>query len=696
MTTAVDTAELLDRAISRLTPQHAEPVWDWSKRELKLPEGESSAGPEFTEGRGGIFRRAMGIIASRRLRRVLSETDPHALHCQQFWLVSSAQLGKTMNVVYAPAAWHLRHFPSVPLALVWPSIDVRRMQLKGRLEPLFQKSPALAELLPDPESEAYSRHVGEKLWRLTNGGRARMLVGNIANDCRSNPMAAIGLDEFDALDENVGHQGDPIQLLTDRQRTFGPDRIIWGATTPSLSQGHGWRKLCSGSHERLMVQCECGAMDWLNPNHLVSVEGVEDPSDIRRRDAARWVCHQCGLHHTTASVRRMVRAAWMCDHWAPGTWTLDEDQPRGLWVPELDLDTAGRPVGAWPIIDRQIRSQHANLLYASTYTLGEFLADERLAIAGRESDQQAHWNTARAEPWIPTAPDAVNDDGKDAIILAGRPRGVVPEGAKWLILCYDQQGNTERLCWFPWTLRAYAPGGESWLVDAGRIDRAGGEELGGWAAVDAMSAKTWPGHDGKPWRPHLEAMDGANGNMALRVRTWAAADPSRRLVMWGDPRLPPEEPYRAHVPGKRARIPMPHGVRAWQINPTHWRDIVDARRRQTPGHPGWWICEGAPSFYLRSLWESEQRVVVQRRLTGMGVRDVIAWQPTQIVDQLGRVTLRRDNHWWDLEVMSAAIAHIYGFDKTGPPAAQPKRPPPHRGQTYQERRRSLVSRRHRS
>ncbi len=696
MTLLLDPVLKTRRALSRMTSLRAEPLSTWALREIKLPEGESSAGPDTTTDRAGVFQRAQRIITARQLHTVVSETDPHAMLCEVLWLICAAQMGKTLNVIYAMAGWMARHFPAVPMALVWPSIDVRRMQLKGRLEPLFQESPELAKLMPDPEAELYSRRIGDRLWRLNNGARMRLLVGNIANDCRSNPMAKIGLDEFDALEQDVGHQGNPIKLLVDRQRTFGADRMTTGVTTPSTVDGHGWSRLCDGTHERLIILCDrCGGADWLNPDQLVATDGIDDPKLIRARDAAQWVCRWCQTGHSTAAVRRMVRAAWEADHWAAGLWEISDDHPRGLWTPALEQDGNGRTLGAWPIVEGIVRSQHLNLLYSPTYKIGEFLADERTALAGHEVDRQAHWNTARAEPWFPSAPDPVGDAGRDAIIVHARPRAQVPLGAKWLVLIIDQQGNTEHLCWFPWVLRAFAPGGESWLVDCGKVDRAGtNDQPGGWVAIETLCSRTWEGADGKPWTPHLCAMDNANGNMALRVRTWAAKEPSRRICVWGAPKLGHEEPFRVYVPGKRSKVPLPLGVRAYEINPTHWRDRLDERRRQLPGQVGWWLCDGPPAYYLRSLWDSEQRVLVQRRITGMGIRDVVAWQPTQQIDSHGNSSLRKDNHWWDCEVMGTAIAHIFGIDKTPTTSAAPAKPiHVTRAPSLIERRRSLIHRR---
>ncbi len=695
MTILLDPKTIRAKAISGLTDQRAEPIPGWALGQIKLPEGESATGTDQKIERAGVFRRAQNIMSARRLRRVITESDPHALSCEQMWILCAAQMGKTINIVYALAAWMAVHFPAIPMALVWPSIDVRRMQMKGRLEPLFQESPALAGLMPDPEAELYSRRIGDRLWRLNNGARLRLLVGNIANDCRSNPMAILGLDEFDALDQDVGHQGNPISLLVGRQRTFGVDRLCVGVTTPTLVDGHGWSRLCDGSHERLMIICEkCGAADWLNPDRLITIDGIDDPKLIRRRDSARWVCQWCQTQYATAGIRRLVRAAWEADRWAAGLWEVSDDHPRGLWTPALETDAAGRPVGAWPIVDGIVRSQHLNLLYSSTYKAGEFLADERAALAGHEVDRQAHWNTNRAEPWFPTAPDPVGDEGRNAIIALTRPKGQVPLAAKWLILIIDQQGNTEHLCWFPWVLRAYAPGGESWLVDCGKVERGGGDTPTGWVAIGILCARTWEGADGKQWSPHLCAMDNANGNMSLRIRTWAAQDPSKRICVWGAPKLGHEEPYRVYVPGKRAKVPLPVGVRAYEINPTHWRDRVDERRRQMPGQVGWWLCDGPPAYYLRSLWDSEQRVLKQRRITGMGIRDVVAWEPTQQIDSHGNVSLRKDNHWWDCEVMAAAIAHIFGIDKSPiPSASPPKTGHVVRAPSLIERRRTTITRR---
>ncbi len=621
--------------------------------------GESSAISGFDQSRAGVFHRILRVVSNRRL----GNTQSDDYFCEQCWCICSAQLGKTVNLIFSTAGWHVRHWPHVPIGVVWPTIDVRKQQLKGRVEPLFQASPVLLDLMPEVGSEAYLHAITERMWKLNNGAKLRALVGNIANDCRSNPMAVIAADEFDALRANVGSQGDPLQLLIDRQRTFRADRLILGTTTPSTVKGHGWRRLCSGTHERLLVICECGGVDWLNPDQLRVTDATLEPKAVRRQDAAHWHCRWCGLGHDTDQVRQMVTDAVAADRWCPGKWEITDDKPKGVWLPAIDQDENGTFAGQEiPQPDDTIRSFHLNLLYSPLGTLGEFLAAEMIALAGRDEDRQAHWNTARAEPWIPTQQDAATDEERQAVTTADG-LGVIPDWSNHLMLIFDQQGIQEAQCWFPWVLRAFGEGGRSQMVDTGKVEKSVDAAGAGWGGVEALCAKSWQKQNGDKQTAEICAMDGANGNMATTVRQWAAKDYRRRMVFWGAPKLKPDELWRRFEPSKRSKIPMPVGVRAIEINSTFWREQLDARRRQQPGFPEWRISEGAPAFYLRSVWESEERVVVQRQVTGQGVREITVWKPTQTTDSLGRISFRRDNHWWDIEAGAICLASYLGWDK---------------------------------
>lgn len=663
-----------------IAPTPAPGLWDWSTTQVVLPSSETSTLGNFSPTRAAPFKRFHDIVAARKLGRPVSATDPHAWRCEQLWVVWSAQCGKTVSTVFPAHAWCSKYFPHQPSGFFWPTIDLKKAQMRDRLEPLWQATPHLSCLMPTPGSEDYTRRIGDRTWRLSSGLRAGMRVGGIANDLRANPYANLFFDEFDALKANVGGQGDPIGLAQDRQRTFGADSMTLGVTTPSTVEGHGWRRLCSGSHERLMVKCpDCEGRDWPNPDQLRPLmptdaqEGDEEPTPqaIARDDLAVWCCRWCGARHRTDAWRTMVREALERDEWSAGTYTVDEEHPRGHWVPLLPIETdaEGKPTGRWkgiqwPVIDAAVRSAHGNLLMTDVWTLGKFLAEERLAMAGSEADRQKHWNTARAEPYFTHAAAAATDEERLQVVDRELVRGVVPAGTQYLILMLDQQGNTDRLVWFPWVLRAILPGGESWLVDCGKVPQPGkGDEPGGWEGVAHLCAKTWPQADDLPAvRPQLFAMDGANGVMAKKVRAWAAEKPTERILVWGNPKLHLDEPWKLYVPGKRAKIPWPDAVKGYEINSNYWRDRVDERRRRLLGAPGWWLPDDVPGFYLRSVWDSEVRVVVQRQVTGQGVRDIVAWERAVSVDSHGKPTYRRDNHWWDCEVALAAIMNVYSID----------------------------------
>lgn len=663
-----------------LAPVAAQTLWDWSTTSMVIPDSESSSLGSFSVQRAAPFHRVHDIITSRKLKRAVSQQDPHAWRCEQLWVIWSAQCGKTVSTAYPGFSWVALHFPHQPAAFYWPTIDVKKTQLRDRLEPLWQATPDLAALMPVSGTEDYSRRIGERTWRIKNGLRAGMRVGNIANDLRANPFCNTFFDEFDALKLDVGGQGDPLRLAIDRQRTFTDDKLLVGVTTPSTVEAHGWRKLCDGTHERLMVACsECKGLDWVNPDQVKAMhsEAIPDPTpqQIVRGDLAVWCCRHCGMQHRTDAVRTMVTSALDADRWIDGDWTADDDHPRGFWTPNLTLDGAGHFAGEWPVVDSEIRSIHGNILMTDVWTLGKFLSEELQALAGSEKDRKTHWNTARAEPYFAQSSMSATIEERAGIVNGDRVRGVVPAEAKYLLLMFDQQGNTERTAWFPWVLRAVAEGGESWLVDTGQVPKSGGEVPGGFGGVNELVNRSWPvaGSPTQRKMADLVFMDGANGTMATAVRMWAAQEPNKRVLVWGSPTLRQDEHWRQYIPGKRAKIPWPVAVKGWLINSNFWRDRVDDRRRRVPGAPCWWLCADVPNYYLKSIWDSEVRIVVQRQITGQGVREIVAWQPAATTNGKD-ITYRRDNHWWDCEVALAAILNIYGVDKTEITAAKKKQP----------------------
>jgi hypothetical protein len=631
-----------------LSPQASTSSWDWCCRHLHLRTGR------FDSGRAGLMRH-WHDIASARIAGTPLPHDPMAHLCEQLWLIAAGQVAKT-TLGLSLLAWVLAEHPR---EIAWYGTrgkDLARLRRRAIL-PLIDLSPPLADLLP-ASIEARDRALGADLLQL-GASLLYLLVGNLIDDLRALPLPLIIMDEFDQLADDLEGQGDPIDQAALRQRTMPHERLLIGGTTPTGVARHGWRRLCSGSDERPLALCPACQGASILDDRLIMSGGDHPLADypaavILRERLARWCCPWCGCLHDAQTVRAMVRELEAAGgRWQAGTWRQTDEQPSGLWTPTPGaLDSDGRLREIIPP-DTVIRSGWASSLYARDETLDTFAAKMVAKLHhGTASEKKTWTNTEATRPYLHAFAPTSTDDIIAAACRSYAHGSCPGADVEWLVLTWDQQGNDARKYWYAGTLRAWAPGGESWLVWAGRA-RSDRER-------DEIEERLFP-VGGAMRAPDLVGMDVANPNYRAAGYVWASEDPRRRICLRGDVRLQPGETWREVPPPdprKTSRTSRPAEVHEWRIHPHHWRTELE-EHMQGRAHP-WHLPGDPPDYYLRSL-NSEEQTTATRRVAGGGHEEVVIWAPrvTQATDE--SVAVRKDTHWADGEKMQLAIADIFGW-----------------------------------
>ncbi len=641
------------KALELLAPQYSGSAWSWAVENLHLRDSR------FDPKLGGLMRHWYDI-ATARLTGVPIPGDPMAHRCEELWWIIAAQIAKTTTAL-AIIAWVMAEMPR---QIAWYDTRLKGIaRLRRRaVIPMIEKTQALNNLLP-LSAEARDHALGADTLQV-GGSLLYLLNGNLIDDVRALPLPLIAIDEFDRLAEDLDGEGDPIDLIKVRQRTMPHDRLLMGATTPSAVTSHGWRRLCSGSHERPLVLCpDCQGADYLEDTRIGTATDhplADYPAKVIVAERlARWTCKHCGAMHGSAAVRAMVLDAIAHrGRWVAGTWAQTEAVPSGTWTPAATLDRSGRLVDV-PPPETVIRSGWANALYSQHVTLDSFAAGIAEKRERGTPNQKKTWtNTEACRPWIhiftPSTADLIT-----AAACADYAIGSCPVAAKWLVLTLDQQGNQAGKYWYPWVLRAWAQGGESWLVATGKAMSD--------AERDALEDTLYPiGTESRT--PDVVAIDVANPNFRERGYRWAAGDPHRRICLRGDVRLQPGETWRAVPPPDprhASKTSRPPEVHEWRIHPHHWRSELE--ERMTTGGARWHLCRSTqiPADYLKSL-NSEDRTTETRRIVGGGWEEVVIWVPRVTSQTNDSVSVRKDTHWADCEKMQLALADIFGWNT--PPA----------------------------
>ena len=651
----LDVGEYRDLALGLLAPQASLSAWDWCSRYLHLRTGRWDA------QRAGLMRHWYEI-STARITGTPRPGDPWAHRTEELYLVMIAQLAKT-TVMQSLVAWVLAQHAREVAWYDARGKNLKRFHRRG-LVPMIEQTAPLERLLP-VSLDAREQALGAEMISL-GGSLLYLLNANLVEDARSLALPLIVLDEFDQLAEDLEGQGDPVDLIKVRQRTMPHDRLLIGGTTPGAVNGHGWRRLRTGSHERPLVLCPvCQGADYLNDLQVVS-GGEHDLSEypaqaIVSEHLGRWACRWCGELHGAATVRAMVLDAVAAGgRWCPGTWEQSDAHPSGHWTPAAEIDGTGQLQRIHPA-ETVIRSGWANALYSEHVTLDSFAAGLATKLRrGKPTEQKTWTNTEACRPWIHVFTPISTDDIADRS-CATYAHGSCPVAADWLIMTLDQQGNQAGRFWWAYVLRAWV-GRESWLVAAGKA-------MGETALEEVMDTLYPIGREHRA--ADLVVMDIANPNYRERGYRWAADDPRRRLVVRGDVRLAPGETWRVVDGGdarKTAKTNRPSDVHEWRIHPHHWRSELEARITGSAGIP-WHLPsrETLPDFYLRSL-NAEDQTVETRRVVGGAYEEVVVWRQRVTSQTDDSTTVRKDEHWADGEKMQLAIVDILGLAKDAPPA----------------------------
>ncbi len=648
-----DAPELIrDHWISTIQVEPTVDCWTWNGTHGRLSSRDSSMPGPWSGDIVPYVRHWHDLISARKLGpSYLGERDPWAHLTEQIWLVWATQTTKTRSGLYA-ALGYLVDQHSSPKGLVLPRRKDYKRVLDNRVRPFFEETPRLHRHFPAGKRQQ-TVAITYEAWTL-NPCTIYFMCGEVADDLRSFPICDLFLDEFDLLPANVEGQGDPIDLVLDSQKTWPRQKLTLGATTPTTLDGQGWRRLCSGSHERLFVRCpKCGADQELHPDQLVWPESAT-PDAVKAQDLARWACKHCKTQYDTKQKDKMVREAGQADRWVAGKWAVSADSPGGLWTPAGTFNAQKQIVREMP--KATIRSGQMNSLYSQFVSLSAFVHNELVAkLKGTADSWTAHLNGWRCEPSLPVSAINVSTTGILENTSVNYGRGSCPKGGIKLVLTLDQQGNTKEKAWFPFVARAWGPRNESWLVDCG--------EVHGWEELEMLCDRQWTvGGDLK--RADVVSMDCANGNLRVATQEWATREPDRRILLRGYQIM--DVPHRRRQADSRGKRLLA-GVVQYYFHSTGFKtDLGDIISRDK-GPKLWHLPSDAPDYYLKSL-TSEEKILEQKRLPNEGWREIYIWQPRAMYDETGRVTLRTDNHWWDCETMALVVADIYQWTNLPPPS----------------------------
>lgn len=602
-------AEAIRRAWLRgLAPDPVLTVTEWSERHRMLSTRASAEPGPYRVGRTPYMRAIMDALSpSHPASRVV--------------FMKSAQVGAT-EVGNNWIGFCVHRVPA-PILAVQPTVDMAKRLSQQRLDPLFDESPVLRDLIMPSRSRDSGNTVLSKRFR---GGVLILTGANSAVGLRSMPARFVFLDEVDGYPIAVDEEGDPIALAEARTITYGHRKKLFLASTPTIKgRSRIEREYEASDQQRYFVPCpHCGGLQHLEWERLRWDRGYPE--------SARYVCVHCDdpieERHKTWMMNEANGANWMPTA-APEI--VDEARRRG--VIGFHINGLYSPLGWMSWVD---------------------MAREWELVQGDDAALQTFKNTKLGETW------QLKGEAPEWERLYERreafPYGTVP--ARGLILTAGVDVQRDRIEFSVW---AWGRGLESWLVEHIILDgRPGEPEV--WEAATAFLNRTWMHESGVPMGLARVCIDTGDGEFTNEVYTWVRSVGQGSVVaikgVGGfDRSTPVDGPTYVEVSigGKKLR----RGVRLWKVSGAVFKsETYRWLRLNAPTDEDLAVGAGFPPGYIH----------LPKGAGAEWVKQLVSEQLMTIKDRKGFSKLewhktRERNEALDCRVYARAGAWLMGMDR---------------------------------
>lgn len=457
------TYDLLNRTLKLVAAPIPMTGSEWADTYRMLsPEASNEPGPWRTS-RSPYQREPLNAITDSQYETIV-----------MMW---SAQLGKTE--LQNNAVGYFTHWEPSPIIFIQPNLVQAKEYSKDRLAPMYRDTPVLRERVRKKTLESSNT----VLYKSFPGGRINIAGANSPESLASKPIRVVLCDEIDRYPVSSGREGDPVDLVTARQKTF-PNRKRVLVSTPTIKGASRIETLYEDSTmEEWCLPCPgCGEhqpLKW----HKIKFKYDEEE---KKCTEAKMECEFCGFKYDEQE--------WKKNHDVTGKWIARKKHPK-------------------------VRGFHLNEL-ASTFR-NWFAIVEDFKKANREGREslKTFFNTSMAESWE-EKPEVL-----DAEVLLNRREiyhADVPEGVKILTAAVDTQDNR-----FEVEVQGWGAGHENWRIEYTVIPGDLTQPTI-WNDLDQYLMKKFTDQHGRPFEIAVTFMD-SGGHFTNEVYKFTKPRAGRRI-----------------------------------------------------------------------------------------------------------------------------------------------------------------------
>jgi len=354
--------------------------------------------------------------------------------------MKSSQIGWTVGLVMGWIGYTIDHDPT-SMMVMFPRDKTARDFNIEKFEPTVEASPVLAaKIAVKTRSRDYRQD-----HKTFAGGFLKFVGSNSPGGVKSTSARRLVVEEPDDCNLNLKGQGDSIELLRDRGKTYSDTKMLVGGTPTIKGVSSIEVEMEKSDRREFYVPCHhCGdsaPLAWENVRWSSQEEGPAHPVyGHALPETARYVCPSCGGEWSSAEKNANVaRAEAAGGGWRP---MARFHGIRGYYFSEL--------ISLFPesALDRLV---------------AKYLAAKHEADQGKIGALVAFWNGTLGRPWEWKADVPEEDDLRDRALAYAE--WSVPAGGLVLTVGVDVQHDRIAI-----VVRAWGRGEESWLVYWGELN----------------------------------------------------------------------------------------------------------------------------------------------------------------------------------------------------------------------------------
>ncbi|TGQ69527.1 terminase [Mesorhizobium sp. M00.F.Ca.ET.186.01.1.1] len=520
----------------------------------------------------------------------------------------SAQTGFTTLIL--AAVGHIIDTDPCRVMIVQPTSGALSDFNRDKLALAIEKTPALKRKVKPQTSRAGDASTTTS--KVYPGGSLTLAIASSPADLRSKTIKVALLDEVDEYPDDLDGQGDPLGMIEGRQESFLMSGE-WKRAKISTPTVKGASKIDAGFHagDQRYWHMPC-------PGCAAPFRFVFDRQYFKFEEV-----HPYKAYYATPCCGAIVEAADKVELMKKGRWIATASRPGAH--PSYHFDALTSPFVPWEKISERFAKAAGDPLKLKTF--------ENLTLG---------------------LPFEVKGDAPDHEKLMLRrdkeqKRGHIPPAGLILVGAADVQ---MRGIWY--SVKAYAPDGQSWVVDAGYLPgETDDPHAGAFAELEKIRTTQWPDAYGRARPVDLFGVDsGYRAHVVYTfVRGKAACFALKGEDGWSRPAIGQPSPVDIDFKGKRIR----NGAHVWAVGTWPLKGAFYAQLRKEGIAAGQSV--NPPGYCHFAWWQDEVyfRQITSEYLASETFRGRVrrVWKPR----------MGEENHLLDCEIYNAALADYLGLSR---------------------------------